>query len=169
VAKVDPAFTSAVFGLARCLTRSNDVDAAVLAFDRLSPASRAWVTGRIAAVRVLLDSLIDTTSSGVSSIGSTVATERLQLAGAILETESLDPEQRARLQREVFDTGLMLLERKRVVPHRKVRVLGRPLITDGMRAGLEATYRELARYAPTSRARIELIDLANFFRPTSVR
>ncbi|MBI2704681.1 MAG: protein kinase [Actinobacteria bacterium] len=168
VSRVDPSFTSAVFGLARCLEDNGEVDDAVAALDRLSPTSRAWATGSIAAVRLLLDSLIDA-SSPDSTVGSALATERLQAAGAIVETEPLDPERRARLQREVFDTALILLERKRVVPHRKVRVLGRPLVSDGMRSGLEATYRELARFAPTPRQRIELIDLANFFRPTSIR
>lgn len=167
VSRVDPSFTSAVFGLARCLMANGEVEEAVRSLDRLPATSRAWAAGRMTAVRLLLDSLRDV-RSGIAPT-TDVATKRLQEAGTIVADEPLDPEQRARLEREVFDTGLALIESKRVVPHRKVMLLGRSLTTDGMRRGLEGSYRELARFTTSARERVELIDLANFFRPTSVR
>ncbi len=167
VSSVDPAFTCAVFGLARCLAGIGEVQRAVDALGRIPPTSRAWATGRIAAVGLLLDSLGP--SAERASLSTAVATQRLKEAGEIIENEALDPEQRARLEREVFDIGLALIEAKAVVPHKRVKVLARSLTAEGMRRGLEASYRELARFANTPRERVELVDLANFFRPTSLR
>jgi serine/threonine-protein kinase PknG len=169
VSRVDPSFTSAAFGLARCLAAAHDIDGAVRAYGRLPSTSRVWLTGRVAAVRTLLASLQEQQSWSADRPNTAKINERLQLAASIIRVEPLDPELRAQLARDVYDTALARLEADHLAPHKGVDLLDRPLTADGMRAGLEATYRELARFAPTAGDRVQLIDLANFFRPTTIR
>jgi serine/threonine-protein kinase PknG len=46
-------------------------------------------------------------------------------------------------------------------------ILGFPFTDHGLRLGVEASLRNLARVAPTQRHRYTLVDMANKVRPTS--
>ncbi|WP_156752891.1 tetratricopeptide repeat protein, partial [Mycobacterium sp. 1245801.1] len=46
-------------------------------------------------------------------------------------------------------------------------ILGFPFTEHGLRLGVEAALRNLARVAPTQRHRYALVDMANRVRPTS--
>jgi serine/threonine-protein kinase PknG len=46
-------------------------------------------------------------------------------------------------------------------------ILGFPFTEHGLRLGVEAALRNLARVAPTQRHRYALVDMANKVRPTS--
>ena len=47
----------------------------------------------------------------------------------------------------------------------ELRLAGRALHERDLRAGLEQTYRDLARLAPDASARFALVDAANYVRP----
>ena len=56
VARTDPSFTAAAFGLARCHTVLGNSEGAIDAYDRVPEQSSAHITAQIAKARVLLES-----------------------------------------------------------------------------------------------------------------
>jgi serine/threonine-protein kinase PknG len=76
-------------------------------------------------------------------------------------------EVRARLTAAVLGAALPLAHANGVAPP-AASLLGYPLTEEGVRLGLEATYRDLARHARSASERIELVDRANEVRPRTI-
>jgi serine/threonine-protein kinase PknG len=65
----------------------------------------------------------------------------------------------------MIEAGLGALGRNGATPDPAARLAGRPLVERELRAGLEQSYRDLARMASTAEERIRLVDEANRVRP----
>jgi serine/threonine-protein kinase PknG len=178
VSSVDPSVTSAAFGLARCRLALGDVEGAVAAYQRIPAGSSAYQAGQIAAARVLVQGRpagtaeVVAAGSGTSSAsaggpGHGDATQHLARAAAIVERLTLDAASRAQLAGEVLGAALERVEAG-LAPSPDTRLFGHRLEEGDLRRGLERSYRELARLAPSAEERIRLVDRANRVRPLTL-
>jgi serine/threonine-protein kinase PknG len=154
VSRTDDAFTSAAFGLARCRAALDDRDGAVDAYDRVPEASIAYVDAQVAKTRTIL------AGEGALTVGDVAS------AGAVVDRLRIGPDLRAELSADVLEAALPLVADGQA--DSGLTVLGYPMHEDGVRTGLEQTYRALARLAPTGAERIELVDRANEVRPRTL-
>jgi serine/threonine-protein kinase PknG len=145
---------SAAFGLARCQSAEGDRTGAVRTLDEVPPTSRHFTTARLTSAVTLL--------SGRST--SEITEE--QIRDAARRVEALPPTEPRVLQiRALVLGGAMdwLDNHEASTNH----ILGFPFTKHGLRLGVEASLRTLARVAPTQRHRYTLVDMANMVRPTS--
>ena len=163
----DPSYVSGAFGLSRVRLRLADRDAAVEALGRVPKASSAYTQSQVATVRALSARLDDVPGGSAAGAASAPEPDDLLNASAMLEALELDPRRRAMLDLELFEAGLFTIGQLKTPPPGPF-VLGYPLTEDALRTGLEATYRQLARQATSSRERIELVDSANRLRPRTI-
>jgi serine/threonine-protein kinase PknG len=155
VSRTDPGFTAAAFGLARCRIAAGERAAALAAYDRIPDSSSAYVEAQTARIRCLAES---------NGTGPATADDLL-VAGSILESLAVRGEQRLRLQAEVLESALALVERGGALDDGRASLLGYRFLERDLRLGVERSYRGLARWAATSSERIELVDHANQCRP----
>ncbi|WP_369204568.1 tetratricopeptide repeat protein [Streptomyces sp. PU-14G] len=171
----DPAYVSAAFGLARVRLATGDRDGAVRVLESVPESSIHFTAARVAAVRARLrqrsphEPLLDDLEAAARQV-------------AALEDVGLDAVRRHELTCEVLGCALDWLlcqagaARGTVSgpapagapgspPGAGVRLLDSPLTEEGLRFGLERSYRLLARHAQTGTERIELVERANRFRP----
>jgi serine/threonine-protein kinase PknG len=145
---------SAAFGLARSLSAEGNRISAVRTLDEVPAASRHFTTAHLTSAVTLL--------SGRST--SEVTEE--QIRDAARRVEALPPTEPRVLQiRALVLGGAMdwLEDNEASTNH----ILGFPFTQHGLRLGVEASLRSLARVAPTQRHRYALVDMANNVRPTS--
>jgi serine/threonine-protein kinase PknG len=150
----DNGIISAGFGLARAQSADGDRDAAVKTLDQVPPTSRHFTTARLTSAVTLL--------SGRS--GSEVTEQ--QIRDAAHRVEALpDTEPRVlQIRALVLGTAMdWLADNVASTNH----ILGFPFTEHGLRLGVEASLRGLARVAPTQAHRYALVDLANNVRPMS--
>jgi serine/threonine-protein kinase PknG len=155
VSRTDPGFTAATFGLARCRLDAGERAGALAAFDRVPESSSAYLAAQTARIQ----SLIETDDTGNSAV------DELLVAGAILESLPLRGEPRARLQAEVLEAALAVVQRRGAFDDGRASLLGCRFLERDLRFGVERSYRELARWAGSSAERIQLVDQANQVRP----
>ncbi|HTY32534.1 serine/threonine-protein kinase PknG [Mycobacterium sp.] len=152
--KTNDGVISAAFGLARSLSAEGDREAAVNTLDEVPPTSRHFTTARLTSAVTLM--------SGRSTGEITEA----QIRDAARRVEALPPTEPRVLQiRALVLGGAMdwLEDNEASTNH----ILGFPFTEHGLRLGVEASLRSLARVAPTQRHRYTLVDMANNVRPTS--
>ena len=154
VSRTDPGFTAAAFGLGRCRLAAGERAGALAAYDRIPDSSSAYVEAQTARIRCLA------TGNGT---GSTA--DELLTAGSILESLAIRGEQRARLRAEVLEAALALTTGGGAFDDGRASLLGYRFSERDLRFGVERSYRELARWAPSNSERIELVDRANQLRP----
>jgi serine/threonine-protein kinase PknG len=145
---------SAAFGLARYLSAEGDRAGAVRTLDQVPATSRHFTTARLTSAVTLL-----------SGRSTTEVTED-QVRDAARRVEALPPTEPRVLQiRALVLGGAMdwLAGNDASTNH----ILGFPFTEHGLRLGVEASLRTLARVAPTQRHRYTLVDMANQVRPTS--
>jgi len=155
VSRTDPAFTVAAFGLARCRLAAGERAGALAAYDRVPDSSSAYLEAQTARIR----SLAETNGAGAATA------DDLLVAGSILETLPIRGEQRVRLAADVLEAALALVQRGGAFDDGRASLLGYRFAERDLRFGVERSYRELARWAPSSGERIELVDHANEVRP----
>jgi serine/threonine-protein kinase PknG len=149
---------SAAFGLARSLSAEGDRSGAVRTLDEVPPTSRHFTTARLTSAVTLL--------SGRSQ--SEITEE--QIRDAARRVEALPPTEPRVLQiRALVLGGAMDWLQDNQANHQAStnHILGFPFTDHGLRLGVEASLRNLARVAPTQRHRYTLVDMANKVRPTS--
>ena len=158
VSRTDPGFTAATFGLARCRLHDGERAAALTAYDRVPESSSAYLEAQTARIQCL------TAPNGTGPARA----DELLAAGAILESLPIPGEQRARLQAELLEAALALVN----APHPpgafddgRASLLGCRFLERDLRVGVERSYRELARWAGSSSERIQMVDHANQVRP----
>jgi serine/threonine-protein kinase PknG len=156
VARTDPAWTTAAFGLARCLGRAGRRADAVEAYRLVPPASSRHGRAQAELARVL----IQTTPAAPTTVELTQASQ-------VVEGLAAEGAEHVRLRAEVLLAALNLVGSKAVTADPTVRVLGQPLDEPTVRRGLEAAFRQLARLETDPGRRIELVDRANAVRPQS--
>jgi len=152
--KTNDGVISAAFGLARSLSAEGDRVGAVRTLDEVPAASRHFTTARLTSAVTLM--------SGRSTSEITEA----QIRDAARRVEALPPTEPRVLQiRALVLGGAMdwLGDNEASTNH----ILGFPFTKHGLRLGVEASLRGLARVAPTQRHRYTLVDMANKVRPTS--
>jgi serine/threonine-protein kinase PknG len=150
----DNGIISAGFGLARAQSAAGQRDFAVKTLDQVPPTSRHFTTARLTSAVTLL--------SGRS--GSEVTEQ--QIRDAAHRVEALpDTEPRVlQIRALVLGTAMdWLADNTASTNH----ILGFPFTEHGLRLGVEASLRGLARVAPTQAHRYALVDLANSVRPMS--
>ena len=146
---------SAAFGLARAQSAEGDRTGAVRTLDDVPPTSRHFTTARLTSAVTLL------------SGRSTGEITEEQIRDAARRVEALPPTEPRVLQIRALVLGGAMdwLE-----DHHEAstnHILGFPFTKHGLRLGVEASLRTLARVAPTQRHRYTLVDMANQVRPTS--
>jgi serine/threonine-protein kinase PknG len=152
--KTNDGVISAAFGLARSLSAEGNREDAVNTLDEVPPTSRHFTTARLTSAVTLM--------SGRSAGEITEA----QIRDAARRVEALPPTEPRVLQiRALVLGGAMdwLQDNEASTNH----ILGFPFTEHGLRLGVEASLRSLARVAPTQRHRYTLVDMANNVRPTS--
>ncbi|HUE31518.1 MAG TPA: serine/threonine-protein kinase PknG [Mycobacterium sp.] len=145
---------SAAFGLARSLSAEGDRPGAVRTLDEVPATSRHFTTARLTSAVTLL-----------SGRSTNEITEE-QIRDAARRVEALPPTEPRVLQiRALVLGGAMdwLEDNQASTNH----ILGFPFTEHGLRLGVEASLRTLARVAPTQLHRYTLVDMANKVRPTS--
>ncbi len=156
VSRVDPAFVSAVFGLARCERRRGNRKAAVAALGRVPASSASYLRAQVEATRTLL--VVN---------GSRPQLDDVLAAAAKAESLPLDDRDRFRLNRDVFQAAITEVGSKRSGTDGNTTILGQPLSEPSLRAGLEGALRAMARFAEEGE-RVRLIDEANRVRPRTL-
>lgn len=150
----DNGIISAGFGQARVQALAGDREAAVHTLDEVPATSRHFTTARLTSAVTLL-----------SAPTTAEITER-QIRDAARRVEAL-PETEPRvlqIRTLVLGTALdWLADHTASTNH----ILGFPFTEHGLRLGVEASLRGLARVAPTKAHRYALVDLANNVRPVS--
>jgi serine/threonine-protein kinase PknG len=152
--KTNDGVISAAFGLARSLSAEGDRAGAVRTLDEVPATSRHFTTARLTSAVTLL------------SGRSTNEITEDQIRDAARRVEALPPTEPRVLQiRALVLGGAMdwLEDNEASTNH----ILGFPFTDHGLRLGVEASLRSLARVAPTQRHRYTLVDMANKVRPTS--
>jgi serine/threonine-protein kinase PknG len=150
----DDGVISAAFGLARSLSAGGTRAAAVRTLDEVPATSRHFTTARLTSAVTLM------------SGRSTGEITEEQIRDAARRVEALPPTEPRVLQiRALVLGGAMdwLKDNEASTNH----ILGFPFTMHGLRLGVEAALRSLARVAPTQRHRYTLVDMANKVRPTS--
>ena len=155
VSRTDPAFTAATFGLARCLLQEGDRARALAAYERVPDSSSAYLESQMARIHTLV-------THGEPDDG---AAAELLVAGGILASLPIRGEQRARLEAELLEAALSLVQHGSVLDDGRESLLGYRFLERDLRFGVEHSYRELARWAASSAERIQLVDRANQVRP----
>lgn len=149
---------SAGFGLARSLSAQGDRIGAVETLDQVPATSRHFTTARLTSAVTLL------------SGRSTKEVTEDQIRDAARRVEALPPTEPRVLQiRALVLGGAMdwLQDNRGGNSPSTNHILGFPFTDHGLRLGVEASLRSLARVAPTQRHRYTLVDMANNVRPVS--
>jgi serine/threonine-protein kinase PknG len=155
VARTDPSYTTAAFGLARCRLAAREREAALAALDGVPPSSSSYDDAQVAKVEQLV----------AKDKRHKPTLDELRLAAATLAPLTLDPERRGRLGVEVLRAALALVEEDGAVAAPGETLLGVRIDERELRLGLERCYRALAHLAEDPSERIGLVDWANFVRP----
>ena len=156
VSRTDPSFTSAAFGLARCLAKVGDRNGAVKALGRVSQTSSLYTRSQVEVTRTLL-------SKDLSAPGM----EELRNASAAIEALALSGMEQYRLTKQVLETALDLLTSRTLSPASDLMILGQPLQEVALRRGIEKSLRAMAHLA-TGDEKIHLVEEANMVRPRTL-
>jgi serine/threonine-protein kinase PknG len=157
VSRTDMGFTSASFGMARCLATTGDRTGAVAAYQRVPQTSDRYVEAQMALARTLLQST--PVAPGI---------EEMTQASATLTALSLDDLQLHSLSAELLRIAVTQLEANAVTVTAGLQLLGQPVEGRALRLGLERELRACAHFAKTVDEKIELIDQANSARPRTL-
>ncbi|ORV09285.1 serine/threonine-protein kinase PknG [Mycobacterium celatum] len=153
--ETDDGVISAAFGLARALSAEGDREAAVRILDEVPSSSRHFTTARLTSAVTLL--------SGRST--SEITEEHIR--DAARRVEALPPTEPRVLQIRALVLGSAMDWLEAGHEASTNHILGFPFTGHGLRLGVEASLRALARVAPTQAHRYTLVDMANRVRPTS--
>ncbi|MGW6706135.1 tetratricopeptide repeat protein [Streptomyces sp. NPDC054956] len=155
----DPGFVGAAFGLARVQLAAGDRGGAVRTLESVPEASIHYTAARVAAVRARLRD-----RSPQEALLPDLAAAAAQVEA--LERLGLDSVRHERLRAEVLGSALdWVLSGSRGSDPGGTSLLGCQLDEQGLRFGLERSFRVLARLAQRGEERIELVERANRFRP----
>ncbi|MET3131474.1 serine/threonine-protein kinase PknG [Oxalobacteraceae bacterium GrIS 1.11] len=155
VVKVDPNQTAACFGLARCMSHSQDMAGAVEALSAVPPQHSLFNLARIALAKALLGGPAGMDVAGLEQLAQTI--ESISLEGGVVH----------QLSARLLETGIALIVNGKVKQDQSVTLLGRALHRRALQAGAEEEFRKAARYAADSHEKIMWIDMANAVRPPS--
>ena len=136
------------FGLARIRSGRGDLDGAISALALVPPTSRAFTLARRERAGQLAAS-----GRGLPDLSEAMNS---------LKSLTIDARDRATLLLSVLDAALDEVRAKGARPD--ILISGLPATEPSLRQGLEASYRELARYAEARTDKVRLVDQANSVR-----
>ncbi|HYK26546.1 MAG TPA: tetratricopeptide repeat protein [Streptosporangiaceae bacterium] len=151
----DQSYVSAAYGLARVRLAAGDRSGAVKVLGAVPQTSVHYLASQTGAVRASLS----------QANGSAVSAADLTDAGARLKQLQLDAATRHMLTTEILQAGLTLIQ---AGMNGAGRLLDCEFTADGLRLGIERSYRARARLAATTPERYALVDLANEARPRTL-
>ncbi|NGO69575.1 serine/threonine-protein kinase [Streptomyces boncukensis] len=155
----DPSYVSAAFGLARVRLAAGDRAGAVEALESVPEASIHYTAARVAAVRARLRQRSPLEDLSADLYAAAQQVEDLRYAG-------LDALRGEELTTEVLGSALDWALSGHLKGQETGRsLLGSPFTEEGLRSGLERSFRLLARLAQSGSERMELVERANRFRP----
>jgi serine/threonine-protein kinase PknG len=154
VSRTDPGFSSAAFGLARCLAKAGKRSEAAEAYGRVPATSILYVQAQTALAR-----------TWIRPAPTPPGAEEVQKAAAVIEALALEGMEQARLRAEVLETTLEMLDKRTMQADRNTKLLGEPLQATALRRALEQALRQMARLESDRAKQIELVDRANAVRP----
>lgn len=150
----DNGVISAGFGLARAESVAGERDKAVQTLDEVPPTSRHFTTARLTSAVTLL--------SGRST--SEITEQHIRDAARRVEALPDSEPRVLQIRALVLGTAMDWLADNSASSN---HILGFPFTEHGLKLGVEASLRALARVAPTQSHRYALVDLANSVRPMS--
>lgn len=150
----DNGVISAGFGLARAQSVAGERDKAVQTLDQVPPTSRHFTTARLTSAVTLL--------SGRST--SEITEQHIRDAARRVEALPDSEPRVLQIRALVLGTAMDWLADNSASSN---HILGFPFTEHGLKLGVEASLRALARVAPTQSHRYALVDLANSVRPMS--
>lgn len=156
VLTVDRSFVSAAFGLARTLLHAGDRAGAISALGTVPDSSSHHVAAQIAAVRIRV-----LPPTGTPYVSATDITK----AGRGLSRLTLDPTAVQQVTAQVLAAALDRLRAQQ--PLDTGQILGCDNNERSLRFGLEKSYRAQAQLASDRQHRTQLVDLANYVRPST--
>lgn len=156
VSRTDSSFSTAAFGLARCLARAGKRAEAAEAYGRVPATSSLHHRAQMALARIL-----------IRAEPAPPGPAELQQASRIIEELVLEGKEQANLRVEVLESALSLLGSQKLRPDPSIRLLGQPLEEIAVRRGLEDALRQAARWENDRARQIELVDRANALRPVT--
>jgi serine/threonine-protein kinase PknG len=157
VSRTDPAFTSASFGLARCLAASADRTGAAAAYCRVPSTSNLYTQAQMAMARILLRA--EPSAPGESElVQAAKAIEALAVEGLLLH----------RLSADLLLCAVDQVEAQRIPAGSSNQLLGCALQIQSLRSGAERELRACAHFAKTRAEKIEFVDQANHVRPRTL-
>lgn len=154
--RTDPSYTSAAFGLARCLCATGDRKGAVAALERVPQTSNLFTRSRVEVARTL-----------INTERSAPGAKELKDASAAIEAIAIEGMDRYRLTKQVLETALHLVTSQALSPASSIAILGQPLEELYLRKGLEKSLRAMA-HLTTGDEKIRLVDEANRVRPRTL-
>jgi len=155
-ARTDANYTApAAFGLTRIRTARGDLDGALSALDLVPSTSRAFVEARRQKAGLLA-------GSGRGLPGLAAALDAVQ-------SVTIEPLDRARLQANVLDAALRTVVSGPADPKQAIAIGGIPAQEKALRDGLETAYRQLAAMSDERSERVRLVDAANAVRRWTLR
>ena len=155
----NPTTVSSAFGLARQLQSEGMVDPAVAALDRVPQNSRHQRLARLTTILLLV------------SDHATLTESRIRRAARRLELLPTNEPRLEQVRLAVISAGLQWLReraREGKKPVSEARLFDVEFTEKGLRTGLEAGLRLLARQSPFARHRYRLVDIANMIRPETL-
>ncbi|MFN8067667.1 MAG: serine/threonine-protein kinase PknG [Mycolicibacterium insubricum] len=150
--RTDNGVIAAGFGLARAQAVRGDREASVQTLDAVPSTSRHFTTARLTSAVTMLS------ARSISEVTEEQIREAARRVDTLPETEPRVPQIRAL----VLGTALDWIIDNSADPH---HILGFPFTESGLRLGVEASLRTLARLSPSQTHRYTLIDMANTVRP----
>jgi serine/threonine-protein kinase PknG len=155
VARTDPSYTTAAFGLARCRLATGDRAGALAAYDGVPASSISYDDAQLAKIGAIVH----------DGDGHGPELDDLRVAALSLESMTLGPERRAGLSVQLLQSALGIVQRGGVTPTQGDKLLGVGIEERELRAGIERGYRTLAHLSEDADERIRLVDQANAVRP----
>ena len=156
VSRVDPNYTTACFGLARCLKAKGDVAKAAAALTRVPPTHSLYTQSRIKLANVLIN---DETK---------ITDQILDQTAQIIETITIDNGVVHQLMAKLLVSAGKLVNNGSIKEDKNHKLLGHSMTISGLRSGAESEYRKASRYSTNVSEKISWIDKANEIRPYSI-
>ncbi len=159
VARTDPAWAGAAFGVARCAQKQGMVDAAADAYGAVPQSSLRYGAARLALARLLL--------TGGTRQGRAAEIDR---AGEVVGELNglLSGEAYHGVRADLYRVGAESVETHAIGADPHDQLLGIPRTSVNLRLAAERELRTCARLASDRRQRVAFVDRANTVRPRTV-
>jgi serine/threonine-protein kinase PknG len=158
VSRADPSFTSAAFGLARCLERKGDRAGAAEAYRRVPASSSRYAPAQMALARALLS----------DRLGNKTLQDLVQASEAVQAViEQIDGLEVHKLSAELLVESARYFEGGGAGANSGVQILGCALRPKSLRRKAEQELRRCAGMAGNAEERIRWVDEANRVRPVT--